>query len=112
MINKLTTLAAVMVLVSTAAQANEQTVYQFPQVQPASNAQLQTLEKDSVEYWQKVSGKELKRGVPVFVNQADNFIRIAPKARFDSGEVFKPHGLQLDKLSVRDDNFRQMPKQC
>jgi len=111
MINKLTTLTAAIMLVSTAAQANDQTVYQFPQVQPALGAQLQTLEKDSVEYWQKVSGKELKRGVPVFVNQADNFIRIAPKARFDNGEVFKPHGLQLDKLSVRDDNFRQMPMQ-
>ncbi|MEL7309138.1 MAG: DUF4785 domain-containing protein, partial [Pseudomonadota bacterium] len=73
MINKITTLAAAMMLVSNAAHANEQTVYQFPQVQPAANAQLETLEKDSVEYWQKVSGKELKRGVPVFVNQADNF---------------------------------------
>ena len=53
MINKLTTLAAAMMLVSNAAQANEQTVYQFPQVQPALSAQLETLEKDSVEYWQK-----------------------------------------------------------
>ena len=40
MINKLTTIAAAIVLVSTAAKANEQTVYQFPQVQPASSAQL------------------------------------------------------------------------
>ncbi|WP_283711101.1 DUF4785 domain-containing protein [Pseudoalteromonas prydzensis] len=112
MIKKLTQIAAAMMLVSTAANANEQTVYQFPEVQSASVSQLQTLEKDSVEYWQHVSGKELKRGVPVFVNQADNFIRIAPKARFDSGEVFKPHGLQLDKLSVRDTNFKQLPMQA
>ncbi|CAM4314646.1 DUF4785 domain-containing protein [Pseudoalteromonas ostreae] len=112
MIKKLTKLCVAMMLVSTAANANGQTVYQFPQVQSAPVSQLQTLEKDSVEYWQHVSGKELKHGVPVFVNQADNFIRIAPKARFDSGEVFKPHGLQLDKLSVRDANFKQLPMQA
>ena len=111
MIKQLTKLYAAIMLVSTAVNANEQTVYQFPQVQSASVSQLQTLEKDSVEYWQNVSGKELKRGVPVFVNQADNFIRIAPKARFDSGEVFKPYDLQLDKLSVRDANFKKMPMQ-
>ena len=112
MIKKLTKLCAAMMLVSSVANANEQTVYQFEQVQPASVSQLQTLEKDSVEYWQHVSGKALKRGVPVFVSQADNFIRIAPKARFDSGEVFKPHDLQLDKLSVGDENYKQLPMQA
>ncbi len=67
MINKLTTIATAIVLVSTAANANEQTVYQFPQVQRASSAQLPTLERDSVEYWKNVLGKESKRSVLVFV---------------------------------------------
>lgn len=112
MIKKITTLCAAIMLVNAAANANEQTVYQFPQVQPASAAPLQNLEKDSVEYWQRVTGKELKRGVPVFVNQAEHFIRIAPKARFDSGEVMKPHQLQVDMFSVRDESARQMPMQA
>lgn len=112
MINKLTTLCAAMMLVSTATYANEQTVYQFPQVQSSSAVQLQMLEKNSVEYWQKVSGKELKRGVPLYVNQVDNFIRIAPKARFDSGEVFKPDDLQLDKLSIKDANSQPLSIQA
>ena len=109
MINNLSKICAAILLVSSAANANEQTVYQFPEVQSASVAQLHMLEKDSVEYWQRVSGKELKRGVPVFVNQAEHFIRIAPKARFESGEVFKPRDLQLDKFSVSDANAQQLP---
>ncbi|MEO2268956.1 DUF4785 domain-containing protein [Pseudoalteromonas sp. YIC-656] len=111
----ITTLCAAMMLTSAGAlaNANEQTVYQFPQVQSAPATQLQTLEKDSVEYWQQVSGKELKRGVPVFVHQADHLIRVAPKARFENGEVIKPYDLQLDKFSVRDANSQmQLPMQA
>ena len=112
MIKKITKLCAAIMVVSAVANANEQTVYQFPQVQSASVAPLQSLEKDSVEYWQRVTGKELKRGVPVFVNQADHFIRIAPKARFDSGEVMKPHQLQANMFLVLSESGRQISMQA
>lgn len=113
---KLTTVCALMMLTSTGAMAdaaNGQTVYQFPQVQTTPTAPLKSLEKSSVEYWQQVSGKELKQGVPVFVNQADHLIRIAPKARFENGEVIKPYDLQLDKFSVKDtQSQRALPVQA
>ncbi|MBS3797096.1 DUF4785 domain-containing protein [Pseudoalteromonas sp. BDTF-M6] len=113
---KLTTVYALMMFSSTGAMAdagNTQTVYQFPQVQATPATPLRSLEKTSVEYWQQVSGKELKQGVPVFVNQADHLIRVAPKARFENGEVIKPYDLQLDKFSVRDaQSQRLMPVQA
>ncbi|MFY8274498.1 DUF4785 domain-containing protein [Pseudoalteromonas sp. SSDWG2] len=99
---KLIPFCALALLVNISAHANnEQTVYQYPQVQPAGEA-LQSLHKTSVEYWQTVSGKELKTGIPVFVSQSQHFIRIAPRAHFDSGEIIKPQSLASKAFIAKD----------
>ncbi|TMP86072.1 hypothetical protein CWC05_15870 [Pseudoalteromonas ruthenica] len=99
---KYTLTLSALAMMTSAAMANEQTIYQWPNVYQGDNTSLQQLTKSSHEYWQTVSGRELKQGVAVHVTQADHLIRVAPKARFDSGTVIKPQQLQMDKLQLRD----------
>ncbi|GAA0294678.1 hypothetical protein GCM10009128_11590 [Psychrosphaera haliotis] len=79
----------------------EQTVYQWSSVQASSQAQ-QFVEKSSDEYWQTVSGKELKKGVSVYLTTNDNLIRVAPKATYDNGQVFKAAGVEIQDLELLD----------
>lgn len=77
----------------------QQTVYQWQDVQPAGVEQA-TINKSSHEYWQTVSGRELMAGVEVYLTTEENFIRLAPKASFENGEVYKAQGLDLDQLEL------------
>ncbi|MDA8621420.1 hypothetical protein N9L48_02135 [Psychrosphaera sp.] len=79
----------------------EQTVYQWSTVQASSKAQ-QFVEKSSDEYWQTVSGKELKKGVSVYLTTNDNLIRVAPKASYENGEVYKAAGIEIEDLELLD----------
>ncbi|WP_406664096.1 DUF4785 domain-containing protein [Gallaecimonas sp. GXIMD1310] len=89
---------AISLLLSPAAIAKP-VVYQYPAPQIQAKPML-TISKQSNEYWQRVTGKELKAGVALHITQADNLVRVAPKAHFQAGQVEKARGLDLNLLSL------------
>lgn len=86
--------------------AAKQTVYQYKQVQAKTTPQT-SISKTSQEYWQTYSGKELKAGIELSITDNEPLIRVAPKARFDNGQVFKPKGLELKQLKLVDKQTRK-----
>lgn len=80
----------------------KQTVYQFKSVQTNAAKPNSTLTKSSNEYWQTYTGKELKQGVELALSDKEQLIRVAPKARYEQGQVFKPKGLELKQLKLLD----------
>lgn len=72
--------------------------YQFPNVQVKSQS-VNTQQLQSDEYWQKVSGKSLKKGVELNFSADDPLIRVSPKARYQDG--IKTHAKQLDVTALK-----------
>ncbi len=83
----------------------EQTVYQWASVQKGGTPQRNVV-KTSDEYWQTVTGRELKKGVAVYLTTDDNLIRVAPKASYDHGQVFKAKGIDIDQLELLNNNAK------
>lgn len=99
-------LMAALVLVAATAQADP-VVYQYPKAQAPEQA-LGTLDKQSDEYWQEVTGKALRQGVPLYISQDKALVRVAPKARFEGGQVFKAKGLDINQLTLADANGKAL----
>ena len=91
--------AAIAAISSHVALANDEVSYQYPMPQSqASTQSTQTLHSD--EYWQTVSGKELREGIALDLGSQSPLIRVSAKARFDNGQVLKGRKLELSALQL------------
>ncbi len=87
----------------------KQTVYKWKDVQSASQEQTE-VNKHSNEYWQTLSGKELKEGVEVALTSDENLIRIAPKSKYENGQVFKAKNLEIEDIKLLNKESRKALK--
>ena len=98
---------AVTVAVASPKVLAEPTVFQWKNPQAEKPKKADKLKKSSQEYWQTVSGKELKEGVALSITQAEHLIRVAPKAQYQQGQVIKPRGLDMKQLKLLDKQTRK-----
>ncbi len=77
------------------------TIYQYP-TPHSPQTQVQNLSVESNEYWQTVSGKALKAGVELAITDDKHLIRLAPKARFEAGQVIAPKAIDVKQLKLTD----------
>ncbi|SFC42938.1 DUF4785 domain-containing protein [Pseudoalteromonas denitrificans] len=81
-------------------KTSEATFYQWPTTfnTDISVANQKTYISD--EYWQEVTGAQLNAGIKVYLSDASTLVKLAPKAKFDEGQVFKPQELELNEIQL------------
>lgn len=74
--------------------------YIWPQVQTIGNTGQMEQALSSDEYWETVTGAQLRKGVKVFA-QDNALVRLAPKASYSSGAKVTPRPLNLEAVYLQ-----------
>lgn len=82
---------------STFAADAERVEYIWPSVQQVANQNQMQQTLSSDEYWETVTGAQLRKGVQVFAGR-NALVRLAPKASYESGAKITPQPLNMDAI--------------
>lgn len=106
-LNKIVLVSVLSAAMSTTAFAADadRVEYVWPHVQEAADNHQMEQNLSSDEYWETVTGAQLRRGVMVYAGE-NALVRLAPKASYSSGAKIVPAPLDLNavySLSLSDD---------